>query len=133
MLSVTDIIQPSTWVERVEKSEVSTKLNLIYHEVIALFKTAPDILEDDNLKEEAVKKMLMAASVLPMDTVVTLSPINSNIEILHHTMKFGGDLQNKEIIYFSLIGTGTSTVPVVYSPKSILSTVEIAPLPPPLT
>ena len=127
MSTVTDLTQPSTWAERIEKSDVSPKLNLIHHEVTALFKTAPDMLENGTLKKEEVERMLTAASALPMDTMVTISPINKTIEILSHTTKLGGDLLNKKVAYFSLVLTGTSAVPVVFDPESILSTVEITP------
>ena len=101
MTTVTDLTKPSTWAERISKSETSTKLNLIHSEVSELFKIAPEMLEGATLKEEVADKMLAAVGELPVDVMITPSPVSESIDLLHHTTKLGGDLLNKEVIYFS--------------------------------
>ena len=100
-------------------------MNRIHNEVTDLFKVKPEHLDGNELKEDIMEKMLVSITDLPLDTMATVCPVTDNIEILHHTTKLGGDILNKEVIYFSLTGKGKTAVPVIYKPKSILKLAEV--------
>ena len=125
MSTITDLSSPTTWLERVKDSEVSKRLNHIHDEVVEIFKVNNDDLEDDQLKESARKRMMDEVKDLPLDTMITLSPVTEGIDVLHHTSKLGGDILDKKEVYFSLLGYSESALPVAYKPSSILTVTEV--------
>ena len=125
MTTITDLTKPSTWAERISKSETSVQLNLIHNEVTELFKITPEMLNGGDFKENVVDKMMTVVGDLPIDTMITSSPVSEGIDLLHHTTKLGINLLNKEIIYFSLTGKAKTVIPVVYRPKLVLKITEV--------
>ena len=113
--------KPKTWAETFRITPESTALNKIHGEVVDLFK----VTSADQLDENPRQKMFDQAMNLQLDAMLVKSPVDDSLQVLHHSYKLGGDLLNKEEIYFSLFGGGTVAVPVVYKPKSILTIASI--------
>ena len=113
--------KPKTWAETFRTTPESTALNKIHGEVVDLFK----VTSADKLDENSRQKMFDQVKNLQLDAMIFKSPVDESLQVLHHSYKLGGDLLNKEEIYFSLFGGGTVAVPVVYKPKSILTIASI--------
>ena len=118
-------MKPKTWLQRIKDFDVSQSLNLIHNEVMNLFKVKPEHLDGNDLKQDIMEMMFASVADLPLDTLATVCPVTDNIEILHHTMKLGGEILNKETIYFSLMGNSKTVIPVTFKPKSILKLAEV--------
>ena len=60
MSSATASTKPSTWRDRIARSDESMRINLIHNEVVAMFKTSNDNVLDNKIKENARKMMLIS-------------------------------------------------------------------------
>ena len=113
--------KPKSWSETFTLTEESVSLNKIHKEVVDLFK----VTDANELDESSRQKMIDSAKDLPLDAFIIKSPVDESIQVLHHCSKIGGDLLNKESIYFSLYGAEFTAIPVVFKPKSILTIAKV--------
>ena len=127
MSSANASTKPSTWRDRIARSDESMRINLIHNEVVAMFKTSNDNVLDNKIKENARKMMLDEAKDLPVDIMMFPCPVTNGMSIVHHTTKVGGTILDKEEFYFSLAGAGDTAIPLVYKPTALLTVTEITP------
>ena len=85
MSSANASTKPSTWRDRIARSDESMRTNLIHNEVVAMFKTSNDNVLDGKIKESARKTMLDKAKNLPVDIMMFLCPVTNGMNIIHHT------------------------------------------------
>ena len=71
---------------------------------------------------------MMTVFELPLEKMITFSPVSKKLEILRHTTKLGGgDLLNKQVLYFALIGQAKEEISIAFETKSVLTVTEITP------
>ena len=110
-----------TWIKRITDSDVSKRLSQIHNEVVELFNVNSAAV----LSESACKSMMDSVKDFEVDTMIIYSLVTESIATLHHTSKIGEEILNKEETYFSLLGHGATTYPLVFKPISLLTITEV--------
>lgn len=113
--------KPTTWLDHVKTNEDSNGLNKIYNSLTDLFKFTPG----DKLSHDARTKMLDSTVYLNVNTVLIMSPMDKYMMLIHQISKVGGYLLNPTLEYFGFTGCDTSTSPVRFTPKPILTINEV--------
>ena len=99
----------------------------MHNKVENLFAIVPVEIFDSALAEEADKKNLDVVKNQPLDAIITFSPVSERVSTLHNSTKLGGDILDKNDIYFSLFGHEDTAILAVHKPTFILTIAEITP------
>ena len=79
----------------------------------------------EELPENLRAKMLDSVIALKVNSLLIRSPMDEEMVLIHQISKVGGDLLNPALEYFGLTGFGTSSTPVRFTAKSILTINEV--------
>ena len=112
---------PTTWLDRLQTDEASDKLNSIHEDVVDLFKINDATPTDDDSRT----KMLDRITKITTNAVLTQSPVNGEMMLLHQISTVGGDILNKTQEYFGLFGSGNAAIAMNFNPATLLHPNEV--------
>ena len=112
---------PTTWLDRLQTDEASDKLDSIHEDVVDLFK----INDATPIDDDSRTKMLDRITKITTNAVLTQSPVNGEMMLLHQISTVGGDILNKTQEYFGLFGSGNAAIAMNFNPATLLHPNEV--------